>query len=229
MHGIIQIAGIIDRAEAEMLLAAGVDWLGFPFRLPVHREDISEAGAAEIIADLKPPHAAVLITYLNQAPEIADLCRRLGVRRVQLHGAVPTDEIRRLRRIMPELFILKSLIVTGDNLPHLEAQVTAYAPLVDGFITDTYDPETGASGATGKTHDWRISRRLVELSPRPVMLAGGLRPENVREAIRQVRPAAVDAHTGVEAPSGRKDPHKVRQFVAEARAGFRISGHLPFE
>jgi phosphoribosylanthranilate isomerase len=99
--------------------------------------------------------------------------------------------------------------------------VRELAELVDAFITDTFDPATGASGATGKTHDWQISRRLVEISPQPVILAGGLTPDNVREAILAVQPAGVDCHTGVEDASGRKDADKVRRFVAEARAGFR--------
>ncbi|MGH7810735.1 MAG: hypothetical protein ACREP5_10705 [Candidatus Binatia bacterium] len=62
----------------------------------------------------------------------------------------------------------------------LEAMVSALSPFVDAFITDTFDPESGASGTTGKTHDWRVSRRLVELTNRPVILAGGLTPKNVR-------------------------------------------------
>ena len=90
---------------------------------------------------------------------------------------------------------------------------------MDGFITDTYAPETGASGATGRTHDWAVSRRLVQLSPKPVILAGGLTPANVRQAIATVGPAGVDVHTGVEDASGRKDRGKVLAFVAAARAG----------
>jgi phosphoribosylanthranilate isomerase len=86
--------------------------------------------------------------------------------------------------------------------------------VVDAFITDTYDPTTGRSGATGKTHAWGVSRRLVELSPKPVILAGGLTPENVRAAVLAVRPAGVDVHTGVEGPDGRKAPRLVEHFVA---------------
>jgi len=102
----------------------------------------------------------------------------------------------------------------GPALPY------EYERCVDAFITDTYDPATGACGATGRTHDWSVSRKLVELSSRPVLLAGGLTPDNIRQAIGQVRPAGVDAHTGVEGPDGRKDPALVRRFVAEARAAF---------
>jgi len=85
---------------------------------------------------------------------------------------------------------------------------------------DTYDAATGRHGATGKTHDWSVSRRLVELSPKPVVLAGGLNPGNVRAAIAAVQPAGVDVHTGIERPDGRKRRDLTEHFVAEARAGF---------
>ncbi len=220
--GLIQIAGIHDGAEARMLMDAGVTHLGFPFRLAVHKEDIPEKDAAGIIRLLKPPHVGVLITYLNTAGDALNLCRRLGVRMVQLHADVSFDELARLKKADPELLVVKSLIVKDHNLAELETGVAAYCPYVDGFITDTYDPETGATGATGKTHDWDVSRRLVSVSPKPVILAGGLRPDNVRNAILHVRPAGVDVHTGVEAPDGRKDKYLVRAFVAEAREAFAL-------
>ena len=109
---------------------------------------------------------------------------------------------------------MKSLVVGRTPLSDLEADVERLSPFVDAFIADTFDPATGASGATGRTHDWSVSRRLVELSRRPVILAGGLTPDNVAEAIR---PAGVDSHTGVEDSAGRKDREKVSRFVAEAK------------
>jgi phosphoribosylanthranilate isomerase len=221
--GIVQIAGVIDQAEAEMLVAAGVDWLGFPFRLALHREDLPEAEAARIIRALPPPHAAVLITYLDRAAAIVALCGELGVRKVQLHGSIEPAELAALRALDPGLFILKSLVVRpgGDRaIEALAADVVTYSPWVDAFLTDTYDPATGATGATGKTHDWTVSRRLVGIAARPVILAGGLHPGNVARAIREVRPAGVDAHTGVEGTDGRKDPALVHAFVREAREAF---------
>jgi phosphoribosylanthranilate isomerase len=118
------------------------------------------------------------------------------------------------------LFITKSLVVKEGNLNELEEEVDDYSPYVDAFITDTFDPETGASGATGKVHDWNVSRRLVEVSPKPVILAGGLNSKNVREAIAWVKPAGVDVHTGVEGPDGSKDSGLVYAFISEARKGF---------
>jgi len=222
MKGLIQIAGILDEEEARMLVRAGVHRLGFPLRIFPHREDLTKEAAAKVIRGILPPAEAVLITYESRARAIADLVSKIGVRRVQIHGEIALEEISSLRRSSPRLHITKSLIVKGDNLALLEKAILQFAPRVDAFITDTYDPETGACGATGKTHDWAISRRIVELSPRPVILAGGLRPENVKEAILRVRPAGVDAHTGVEGPDGRKDTQKVEAFVRAAKEAFAM-------
>jgi phosphoribosylanthranilate isomerase len=163
----------------------------------------------------------VLITYEGTARGIDRFCRALGVWRVQLHGDIAIDELAALRRLRPDLFIVKSLVVGREDPSELFALAATCSRWVDAFITDTFDPETGAEGATGHVHDWEISRRLVAATPRPVILAGGLRPDNVAAAIRAVRPAGVDVHTGVEDAAGRKDAALVARFVAEARAAFQ--------
>jgi phosphoribosylanthranilate isomerase len=221
-RNLIQIAGVLDEAEAEMLQRCGVNCLGFPLRLPVHREDISEERASKMIRRLRAPAFGVLITYLHDAQQIVEFCTAVGTRVVQLHGAIELEELVKLKSIAPQLLIIKSLVVGLHSEDTLAAMVERFSNSVDAFITDTYEPTTGASGATGKMHDWGISRRLVEMSNRPVILAGGLGPENVRRAIAEVRPAGVDAHTGVEDETGRKCRRKVASFIAEARAGFRL-------
>ncbi|CCQ13973.1 N-(5'-phosphoribosyl)anthranilate isomerase [Rhodococcus sp. AW25M09] len=220
MNALVQVAGIIDEAEAQMLCNAGVDWLGFPLRLPSGKDDITELDAAKAIAGLPAPHQGVLISYLTDAAEVAGFCRELGVRAVQLHGDVEDEQLRILKDIAPELYVLKSLVVRSDNAKELLAQVDRTADVVDMFITDTFDPRTGAKGATGLLHDWSVSAELVERSPKPLMMAGGLSPDNVADAIRQVRPAAVDAHSLLEGADGRKDAVKVRDFVTRARDAF---------
>jgi phosphoribosylanthranilate isomerase len=218
--GLIQVAGVSSFQEARMLLDEGVHQIGFPLRLAVHKEDVSEEEAARIIGLLPSSLSAILITYLRDAQEVLSLCRKLGVRKVQLHSDIAAKEAAGLKALAPDFILIKSLVVRGDNFADLECCVKELSPHVDAFITDTFDPATGACGATGKTHDWDVSRRLAEISPRPVILAGGLDPRNVRRAILHVRPAGVDVHTGVEAPDGRKDPALVRSFVSEARDAF---------
>jgi len=217
----IQVAGIRNAAEARMVIECGVRYLGFPLRLPVNEEDLSESDAAAIIRAIRPPCCGIPITYQSAADEIAEFMEYLGARIVQLHGEISTEELTRLRCRRPGLGIIKSLVIGKQEHSDLVAMVRDLAPLVDAFITDTFDAATGASGATGKTHDWELSRDLVRLSPKPVILAGGLTAGNVRQAILAVQPAGVDAHTGLENPSGGKDKDKVVAFVAEARAGFR--------
>jgi len=216
----IQIAGISDTSEASLLMECGVRYLGFPLRLPVNKEDLSEAAAAEIIRAIQPPCFGVAITYQSTADDIVEFMDFLGASVVQLHGDIDTDELAKLKRSRPRLTVIKSLVIGRQPYQDLVDTLQRLSPFVDAYITDTFDPATGASGATGKIHDWRISRRLVELATRPVILAGGLTPDNVRESLEFVAPAGVDVHTGVEDAAGHKDPAKVRRFVAEARAGF---------
>jgi phosphoribosylanthranilate isomerase len=137
---------------------------------------------------------------------------------VQLHGDLPAYEIARLRAMAPDLAICKSLVVRPEDHDLLDGDVSAFSPWVDAFLTDTFDPATGASGATGRTHDWAISRRLAARSSRPLILAGGLTAANVAAAVARVRPAGVDVHTGIEGPDGRKDATLAREFVRHATA-----------
>ncbi|NJD22155.1 MAG: phosphoribosylanthranilate isomerase [Melioribacter sp.] len=222
MKNLIQIAGVIDKAEAQMLINAGVDYLGFPLRLPVHKEDLAEEEAVEVIKIISPPHQAVLITYLNKAEEIISFCNKLNVNIVQLHGKISKEEMERTKLLNPDLEIIKSLVVAESNYPELVIMIDTLSDFVDAFITDTFDPATGAEGATGKTHDWSVSRKLVEHSPKPVIIAGGLNPANVKKAILEIRPAGVDVHTGVELKNGRKDLDLVKKFVEESQEGFAL-------
>ncbi len=220
LKNIVQIAGIIDKDEARMLAECGVDYLGFPLRLTVNNEDLSESEAAKIIESIKPLIKSVLITYLNDAEGIIALCKYLNVSIVQLQGEISVSELSQLKLIAPDLHLIKSLIVRDNNISELKNAVIDFAPYVNAFITDTYDSATGACGVTGKTHDWSISHKIVELSPLPVILAGGLNSYNVGKAIQEVRPAGVDAHTGVEDRTGRKSKELVEAFVSEARDAF---------
>lgn len=221
-RGTIHVAGILDADEARMLIDCGVEYLGLPLVLGYHQEDLSADEAAAIVRELEGRGTFFLITYLDTAEQIAALCRRLGVSTVQLHGPIALEELEELRASWPALRIIKSLIVQHGNIEALYNEIERFAPWVDAFITDTFDPQTGAIGATGQVHDWNISRALVLQCPKPLILAGGLRPDNVAEAIAQVKPAGVDVHTGVEGRDGRKDRDKVEKFVKEARRGFAL-------
>jgi phosphoribosylanthranilate isomerase len=221
MRDAIQICGICDREEAELVIASGAEFIGFPLRLGDGREDLSEAAARDIVNAFGQRVQTVAITYLSAADEIVALADFLGVGWVQLHGPITARELERLRSARPALQVIKSLVVRGNDPQPLIDEMNRLAEHMDAFITDTFDAATGRTGATGKVHDWNVSAQLVRSSPRPVILAGGLGPENVAEAIRVVGPAAVDAHTGVEDSAGRKDPVRLQSFVEAARSAFQ--------
>jgi len=222
-YGFIQVAGVHDLEEAALLLDAGVHLLGLPLRLPVNREDISEQDAAHL--SRKHPGRCCLITYLDNVDEICEFTSELAVDYVQLHGAIDPAIMPELRRRLPLTRFIKSLVIGKDDFQVLLELAQAFAPHVWAFITDTFDPATGAEGATGLTHDWNISRQLVESAKRPVILAGGLNPSNVRRAILAAKPMGVDVHTGVENRDGRKDLSLVTAFVNASRAAFKaVSG-----
>jgi phosphoribosylanthranilate isomerase len=219
----VQVAGVRDLREARLLESLGVDFIGFPLRLGYHRPDVSAETARTIIAALKAPGKAVLITYQTSAKELADLCRFLQVSIVQLHGDITSEEVKRIRGEGSALTIIKSLIVRpefGQDAHPLIEIARQYENWVDAFITDTFDPRTTARGATGLTHDWTISRTLARQLTKPLILAGGLNPKNVYGAIKEVGPAAVDSHTGVEGPGGEKSSELVAAFLSEARRAF---------
>lgn len=219
----VQIAGVASVAEASMLEDVGVDLLGFPLRLGYHTPDTTEAVARGIISNLKAPERAVLITYLTEASHIKELAQYLGVSTVQLHAEISPRELIRLKDAAPSLSIIKSLIVRpecSDATHPIYQSAKEFEPLVDAFITDTFDPTTGATGATGMRHDWSVSARIARSVSKPLILAGGLNPANVYEAIMQVCPAAVDSHTGVEDSSGAKSRSLTSRFLSEARRAF---------
>lgn len=212
----IQIAGVKSQHEADMLVECGVKHIGFPLRLPVHKEDITEPEAASIIKNLPNDVEPILITYIDKKTEVIELCDYLAVNNVQLHGDICLPEIAALKEERPNFYIIKSLVIGEGPTEELFQIVKKYSQYVDAFITDTYDSSTGASGATGLTHDWKLSRELVSAAPKPVILAGGLTPENVIDAILAVRPAGVDSHTGVEDPDGNKSRLKVEAFLSKS-------------
>lgn len=221
----IQIAGIIDMKEAEMLLDCGAEYLGFPLRLPVNKEDLSEEEAGTIVSQLSFSNHGILITYLNSAEEIKELSKKIGIKIIQLHGDIAVHELIKLKKIFPESKIIKSLIVGKYSEENLLKSINYFENYVDAFITDSFNQQTGATGATGMTHDWKISKAIVDYTKKPIILAGGLTQENVYDAIIKVQPAGVDTHTGVEDDSGRKSRHKVTKFIEEARKGFnKIKG-----
>ncbi|AFM26425.1 phosphoribosylanthranilate isomerase [Desulfomonile tiedjei] len=217
---IVQVAGVSTVEEALFCHECGVNSVGFTLELPhgLH-DDLNVEKTKCIIRDLPSDLLPVIITYLNRADAAIELLCKTGGRAIQFHGEISDHEIQRFREHLPHVMSIGRITVNGDS--SLQHVPRFQSPLWDAIILDSLDPVTGRIGATGKTHDWRLSAEIVRIASVPVILAGGLSPENVREAVLTVRPHGVDVHTGVENPDGSRNFDKIRRFASQALTAFR--------
>jgi phosphoribosylanthranilate isomerase len=197
----IKICGITLLEDALLAARLGADALGFNF-WPASKRFI-DPDAARAIVDLLPPFVTPVGVFVNQpAGEVLATAARAGLAAVQLHGDEGWDDVNGF-----PIPALKALRVTG---PESLADLHRYR--VRGFVLDAPSAGYGGSGAT---FDWAVARDAALRAP--VLLAGGLTPENVGEAIRAVRPYGVDVASGVESAPGVKDADKLRRFIEAAR------------
>ena len=208
MRTLVKICGITRLDDARAAVDAGADALGFVF-WPDSPRCVSIESAAAIIRTL-PPTITPVGVFVNQAfDQVVRIASTAGLRAVQLHGDEPVEECATL-----PYPCFKAVAVSADTDP---SRVAAWPAFVVPLL-DVHDPVR--RGGTGRTVDWEVAARIARL--RPVMLAGGLRPENVEEAIAHVEPYGVDVSSGVEARPGIKDAQQVRALVeAVARADGR--------
>jgi phosphoribosylanthranilate isomerase len=179
---------------------------------------ISNERAAEIAAEVPPGIDAFLLTPLQTVEELVEQNRLVKARTLQLVDALPPGAHAELRRAMPGVKLVQVIHVTG---PESVEEAAAVAPHVDAILLDSGNPslEVKELGGTGRCHDWAISRQIVEAVDVPIWLAGGLNPDNAREAIETVRPFALDVCSGLRTGAGYElDQDKLDRFMAAVRA-----------
>jgi len=205
-----------------MIVASGADALGFLVGLlEPHPDQLTAEEAAEIIVRLPSYVSSVLVTQQRDPHIVADLCRRARASAVQLHGGFASEQIPTLRRELPALTVIQVVPVAG---PDARAAAEHAAIFADAILLDSAPAGRAAlGGGTGKTHDWNLSREIARACSKPVILAGGLTPENVELAIQTVGPSAVDVHSGVEDSQGNKAKEKLLRFVTRARQAFDLT------
>jgi len=217
------VAGVSTLAEALFCKSVGVDAIGFTLGLPDGpHEGLTPEKAGAIISQLPTGLLPVVITYLNSADAACELAAVTQAAAMQFHGGISDEELVVFRRSCPEVRTIGRVTVAGEE--SIEAAVSFEQPLWDAIILDSLDPRTGKKGATGLTHDWLLSARIVKAASVPVILAGGLNPDNVAEAIRKVQPHGVDAHTGLEDNNGTRSFDKISAFAKAAMEAFEKVG-----
>lgn len=203
----VKICGITNLEDARLAAELGAQALGFIF-YPKSPRSIKPEAARQIIAHLPPLVLSVGVFVNEAAALVLEVAEMVRLDWVQLHGEEPPEYCRFLYRN-----VMKAIRVQDQS--SLE-QMQRYQGSVRAFLLDTYT--SGPRGGTGESFDWSLARQAREYGP--VVLAGGLRPENVAAAIREASPLAVDVASGVEASPGKKDPARLRAFFqAVAAAG----------
>jgi phosphoribosylanthranilate isomerase len=215
---IVQIYETQDASEARALEAVGVDHIGVL------------VGQGRYARELRPPQARGIFQAITRARmvalSLADNLEDVSEVVAQtvpdiLHlGTVPEalgpEEVVALKSRFPALQLMRTIPVIGEQSLLLAQQ---YEGLVDYLLLDTYQPGDTQVGATGAPHDWDVSRRIVSSVRTRVILAGGLGPQNVADAIRTVRPSGVDSKTHTDQDGGPcKDIEQVRAFVRNAKS-----------
>ncbi|MFZ5453949.1 MAG: phosphoribosylanthranilate isomerase [Thermodesulfobacteriota bacterium] len=202
----IKICGITNLEDALLAAELGADALGFIFYPPSPRSVTPDAAQA-IIAQLPPLVTTVGVFVDEAAARVKELAGAVGLDWVQLHGLETPEYCRALDRRVIKVFRIQD----AASLERLKD----YQGAAQAFLLDTY--KKGQVGGTGETFNWDLAIEAKQNGP--IILAGGLTPENVAQAIAFVQPWAVDVASGVEASPGKKDPENLRAFFAKVRSG----------
>lgn len=210
-----KICGIRSQSDLRIALEAGVDAIGLICGINHRSEDEVTPEVARSIVRATPPFVStVLVTHRDTSDAILELADLTGVNTIQVHGIVTLDTLKQVKQRAGSRKVLKAIHVSGEEAI---AEAVEAAPHCDALLLDSRSKDR--LGGTGTTHDWSISRRIVEAVAEigtPVILAGGLNPDNVGAAGDQVGPYGVDVNSGVDDAAGDKSPERCRAFVRNA-------------
>lgn len=214
-----KICCITSRRELDLAVEAGADAIGLVSTMPSGPGVIPLELAADLAARTPVSVLSVLLTCETRATELLRQQRTVEAGALQLVGAVPVRELAALRRRRPGLRLIQVVHVTGRQALD---RARAAGPWCDALLLDSGDPAAAVPelGGTGRVHDWEISRRIVVECEGAVYLAGGLRPENVGDAVDRVDPWGVDVCSGVRV-DGALDRHRLAAFFRELRRADR--------
>lgn len=206
----VKICCIADTAEAHLAVRHGASALGLVSEMPSGPGVITEEQITVIARQVPPGVASFLLTSRQEPRDIAAQQRRCGTNTLQICDRVERRAYRELRAELPGIALVQVIHVTG---PESVDEAMEVAPEVHGILLDSGNQSLAVKelGGTGRVHDWTLSRRIREAVAVPVFLAGGLRPENIGEALRQVAPFGVDLCSGVRT-DGKLDAAKLARF-----------------
>jgi len=212
----VKICCISSIEEAQLAIRYGASALGLVSEMPSGPGVISADLIAEIAATIPPAVATFLLTSKQDAESIIAQQRACGVNTIQICDRMERGSYKAMREAMPGISLIQVIHITDEE--SIEEAI-AVATDVDAILLDSGNQKLAVKelGGTGRIHNWEISARLREAVAVPIFLTGGLKAENIREAIERVRPFGVDLCSGVRT-DGKLDEMKLRSFFAEVRA-----------
>lgn len=210
----VKICGIKTDRDLNMAVNAGADAVGFITEVPVDSpRKISISEASRLISKVPVFVTSVLVIMPGNADEAINMIHEAKPNAVQIHNALPLAELKKIRETGVK--IIKTIPVSEHaDTEMLIDLIKDLSGIADAVLLDT--AIDGKTGGTGVSHNWELSGRVVLSAGMPVILAGGLNPANVSEAVQCVRPYAVDTASGVET-NGKKDETKILDFINNAR------------
>lgn len=210
----IKICCIQSVEEAALAIRWGASALGLVSEMPSGPGVISEERIAEIARTVPPGVSTFLLTSRTDVPSIVAQQRRTGVDTLQIVDELASGAHEELRRSLPGVRLVQVIHVVDEG--SLE-QAKNVAPHVDAILLDSGNPNLSVKelGGTGRTHNWVISRGIRDAIDKPLFLAGGLNPSNVRDAVEQVTPYGLDICSGVRT-DGQLDEGKLQSFIENA-------------
>lgn len=207
----VKICGITNAADLSLAIECGADAVGFITDVPVDTPRKIDAATVASLSEKLPVFVtSVLVIMPRSADEAISLIKKVRPRAVQIHSDLAVREIRHLKE-QTDMPIIKTVGVS-DFISAM-SRINEVEDFVDAILLDTVGDRPGG---TGTVHNWKVSAQIVKNCTIPVILAGGLRPENVSQAISIVKSYAVDVASGVET-NGRKDASKLKAFIREAK------------
>jgi phosphoribosylanthranilate isomerase len=211
----VKICCISNADEVERAVAAGADALGFVSAMPSGPGVLNAERIEALLPTVPPPVAPVVLTSAQDPATIVAQQRRLRAAVLQLVDHVDPEHYATLRAALPGTKLMQVVHVTG---PDAVPRAAGLDGQVDAVLLDSGRPDADVAelGGTGRTHDWDLSRAIVERLSTPVFLAGGLHADNVADALRSVRPFGVDLCSGVRT-NGVLDGSKLRAFMRAVR------------
>lgn len=211
----IKICCISSIEEAMMAIKYGTDAIGLVGKMPSGPGPIADELIASIVKAIPSSISSFLLTSEQSSAGIIDHIKRTGANTVQIVDELNKGTHEEIRIALPEIKIVQVIHVTDESSVQQAMEVQSQ---VDAILLDSGNPKAAIKtlGGTGNTHDWDISKEIVKSVTKPVFLAGGLHPGNVKNAIETVKPFGVDLCNGVRI-NGKLDEEKLRNFFAAAR------------